>query len=163
VSTGRIIVGVSGSLPNLAALHAAVAEARMRRLPLVAVRAWSPPDGELAYQRYPCQRLFEAWRDQELSKLRNAFTEAFGAIPGGVHVEGLIVRGRPGPVLVQVARRPGDLIVVGAGRARTIGRLWHGSIRRYIEERAACPVLVVPPPELMSELPRAWRRTPALR
>ena len=70
----RVVVGVSGSLGNLAALHAGVAEARRRGLPLVAVHAWSPIGGELAYCRAPCAALLRVWRLEARSTLERAFS-----------------------------------------------------------------------------------------
>ena len=52
----RVIAGVSGSLRSLGALQAAVAEARSAEVPLVAVLAWAPAGGEIAYLRAPAPR-----------------------------------------------------------------------------------------------------------
>ena len=56
VSGRRVIAGVSGSLRSLGALRAGVAEARSTDATLVAVLAWAPAGGELAYRRYPQRR-----------------------------------------------------------------------------------------------------------
>ena len=47
----RVIVGVSGSLGNLAAVRTAIDEARLHNAPLLAIRTWPPASGELAYRR----------------------------------------------------------------------------------------------------------------
>ena len=73
VSITRIIVGVSGSLGNLSALHTAVAEARNREASLLAVRAWTPYGDELTYHRGPCPPMLAEWRRQEWLALRTTF------------------------------------------------------------------------------------------
>ena len=50
----RVVVGVSGSIANVPALRVAVDRAQAFGVPLVAVLAWSPVGGELAYQCRPC-------------------------------------------------------------------------------------------------------------
>ena len=63
-----------------------------------------------------------------------------------------IERGDPGPVLVDVADSPDDLLVIGTGRRSPIGRALRKSIGRYCLAHAKCPVLAVPPSALMAEL-----------
>lgn len=58
----RVVVGLSGSLGSLTALHRAAAEARRTGAVLVAVLAWEPPGGEFAYRRSPCPPLLDAGR-----------------------------------------------------------------------------------------------------
>src|SRR5579884_3561935 len=101
--TTRVVVGVSGSLSSLAALHRAVEEARTRNALLVPVLAWTPPGGEIAYHRSPCPPLLREWRAGAEQRLRTAFDQAFGGTPTGVAVRSLVVRGEPGPALVRIA------------------------------------------------------------
>ena len=154
MNTKRVIVGVSGSLGNLSALHAAAAEARRLAAPLVAVHAWQPAGGEVAYRRAPCPPLLQLQQDDEREVLHTAFVDAFGEIPGDLVVDALPVRGSPGPTLVRLAHRAGDLLVVGAGQPGWIRRLWHGAVSRYCLAHATCPTLVIPQPELTRELRR---------
>jgi nucleotide-binding universal stress UspA family protein len=154
VSITRIIVGVSGSLGNLSALHAAVAEARHREASLLAVRAWTPHGGELSHRRGP---LLAEWRREESLALRTAFIDAFGAMPDDVEVRTSLVRGEAGPALVRVADQPGDLLVVGAGRPGRISRIWRGAVSRYCLAHARCKVLSVPQPDLTRDLRRLRR------
>jgi nucleotide-binding universal stress UspA family protein len=149
---GRIVVGVSGSLGNLAAVHAAAGEARLHAGMLVAVLAWHPPGGELTYRRAPCAQLLQVWREQATETLQTALADAFGGSPHDVVLEPVVVRGDAGPVLVALARWPGDLLVVGTGRRGHLTRLCHGAVSRYCLAHARCPVLAVPPPELISEV-----------
>lgn len=157
MSITRIIVGVSGSLGNLSALHTAVAEARNREASLLAVRAWTPYGGELTYRRGPCPPMLAEWRRQEWLALRTAFVDAFGAMPDDVEVGTSVVRGEAGPALVEVADQPDDLLVVGAGRPGRISRIWRGAVSRYCLANARCKVLAVPQPDLTRDLRRLRR------
>jgi len=156
----QIIAGVSGSLRSLGALRAAVAEARSAGTALVAVLAWAPAGGEIAYLRAPCPLLLRLWEQEACERLRDAFDQALGGMPGGVAVRQLVVRASPGPALVELACHRDDLLVVGYGGRSRLGYAVHGAVTRYCLAHARCPVLTVPPPELIRELrPRRhhWR------
>jgi hypothetical protein len=64
------------------------------------------------------------------------------------HVE----RGPAGWVLVNIARRPDDLLVVGAGRRGALARMVYAKVSRYCVAHAQCPVLTVPPSALARDL-----------
>ena len=156
----RIIAGVSGSLRSLGALRAGVAEARSAGAPLIAVLAWVPVGGEYAYRRAPCPVLLRVWEQAARQRLDAAFDEAFGGLPAGVCVQRVVLRGKPGPVLVRLADRPGDLLVVGAGGHGRVGLVRPGAVSRHCLARARCPVLAVPPPDLIASVrsrPHRWR------
>jgi hypothetical protein len=87
----RVIAGVSGSVRSLAALRAAVAEARSAGAELLAVHAWVPGGGELAYMRAPCPVLPEIW-EQAARDCFTPFDEAFGGMPAGLEIYPVIVR-----------------------------------------------------------------------
>lgn len=142
----RVVLGMSGSLGNLSALHAAVAEARRSHVPLLAVHAWTPVGGDVAYRRAPCPPLFAAWQKHAEDLLTHAFEAAFGGLPADLDVALAPVRGAAVPVLVQAADRAGDLLVLGAGRRSRLGRVVHGHVTRACATRAHCPILVVPQP-----------------
>jgi Universal stress protein family len=65
-----------------------------------------------------------------------------------VSVEHVVARGRAGPVLLDIAGSPDDLLVVGAGRRGALARFWSGRVTRYCQARARCLVLAVSPPVL---------------
>jgi hypothetical protein len=65
-----------------------------------------------------------------------------------------VERGDAGPVLVDVAAQPGDLLVIGTGRRRPVSLALRRSVGRYCLAHAACPVLAVPPSRLMDEMQR---------
>jgi nucleotide-binding universal stress UspA family protein len=160
----RIVVGVHGSLGSLQALRYAAEEARWRNVPLVPVIAWVPPGGELAERRYPSPYLREVWSDAAKKRLVDAFETGLGGMPDDVVIEGHVERGETGPVLVDVAGQPGDLLVIGTGRRSLIGRALRKSVGRYCLAHPRCPVLAVPPSALMDEVGRhrPWTRRRAL-
>jgi len=68
-----------------------------------------------------------------------------------------VERGETGPVLVDVASEPEDLLVIGTGRRGVVRRLCRGSVGRYCLAHARCPVLAVPPSALMDEVGHGLR------
>jgi nucleotide-binding universal stress UspA family protein len=152
-ATERVVVGVSGSVANLAALHAAVESARGSAVSLVAVLAWIPVGGELAYRRAPCPPLLHVWHNAARERLCRAFDDAFGRFPNDVAIEARVIRGDAGPILTRFADQPGDLLIVGAGR----GLPWLHGVSRYCLRHASCPVQAVEPPPMIRDLhDRRW-------
>lgn len=70
-----------------------------------------------------------------------------------------VVRGEAGPVLVDSAGGPNDLLVVGSGR-RGVRRALARSVSRYCVAHARCPVMAVPPSDLMEAAARGQHRWP---
>ena len=156
----RIVVGVHGSLGSLQALRYAADEARQRDVPLLPVIAWVPPGGDLAERRHSSPYLRKIWRDAAWERLKTAFDDGLGGLPDDLHVEPHVERGETGPVLVDVANQPDDLLIIGTGRRGLLGRLFRSSAGRYCLVHARCPVLAVPPSALMDEMSHglhAWR------
>ncbi|WP_042395052.1 universal stress protein [Streptacidiphilus carbonis] len=141
---GRIVVGVSGSLANLAALRHSVFQARTTNRPLVAVLAWTPPGGEVGYRAAPCPPLAQVWRECAQDQLRTAFEQALGGLPADLDIQPMVIHGPSGPALCAIADNPDDLLVIGAGRRGTRARTLHGHVSRYVLANARCPVLAVP-------------------
>ena len=161
----RIIVGVHGSLGSLQALRFAADEARQRNVPLLPVVAWVPPGGDLAERRHSSPYLRKIWRDAATEQLWAAFDAGLGGIPADLHIEPQVARGETGPVLVDIANQPEDLLIVGTGRRSALGRMLRRSVARYCLAHAKCPVLAVPPSALMNEMGhglRSWQRRHAL-
>ncbi|MDX2707761.1 universal stress protein [Streptomyces sp. NPDC001902] len=154
----RVVVGVSGSLGSLTALHRAAAEARRTGAVLVTVLAWEPPGGEFAYRRSPCPPLLREWQDRARQQLVGAVESAFGGLPADLPMRALLVRGPAGWALTHVADRPDDLLVVGAGRRGRLRRLLSPSVARHCLVHAACPVLAVPRSPLHEVLDDVHRR-----
>jgi nucleotide-binding universal stress UspA family protein len=153
----RIIVGVHGSLGSLQALRYAADEARQRDVPLLPVTAWVPPGGDLAERRHSSPYLRKVWRDDAWKRLWAAFDAGLGGVPADVRVEPHIARGETGPVLVNAADQPDDLLIIGTGRRAGLGRMVHRSVSRYCLAHAKCPVLAVPPSALMDEVGHGLR------
>ena len=159
----RIVVGVHGSLGSLQALRWAAEEARARQVPLVAVIAWVPPGGDLSERSHPSPYLRRVWRDAAGQRLAAAFDAGLGGMPSDVRVQSCVERGETGPVLVDIADQPGDLLVIGTGRRSLVGRALRKSVGRYCLAHATCPVLAVPPSALMDEVGRGFRPWPLRR
>ena len=106
VGSRRVIAGVSGSLRSLGALRAGVAEARSSGAPLLAVLAWAPAGGEVRLPEGSLPAPAPAVGTRRLERMREAFDAAFGGIPDDVAVRALVVRARPGPLLVELADSP---------------------------------------------------------
>jgi nucleotide-binding universal stress UspA family protein len=155
--TGRIVVGVSGSLGSLAALRHACRLARRDRKPVLAVLAYTPPGGELAYRQAPCPPLSVEWERQAMLRLMDAFDAALGGFPRDVTVKPLVLRAPAARALTSTADRAEDMLVVGAGPGHLPGRMFHGFVRRRVLAHAACPVLAVPAPALPRRATRALR------
>jgi nucleotide-binding universal stress UspA family protein len=164
----RVIVGASGSPGSLRALRYAEVLARAHDAPLIPVIAWSPPEGDRAVRPSPGD-LRRVWRDMACQRLRDALVAVWGQVPDDPVVQPQVERGAAGWVLVSVACRPGDVLVLGAGRHGVLARLVLRRVSRYCLAHARCPVLIVPPDALAREmghgrLARALRRrklTPA--
>jgi nucleotide-binding universal stress UspA family protein len=148
----RIIVGVHGTLGSLQALRFAEAEARQRDVPLLPVIAWVPPGGDLAERRNSSPYLRKIWREAAWERLQAAFNDGLGGIPADLQVEPRVERGETGPVLVDTADQPEDLLIIGTGRRGHLGRMFCSSVGRYCLAHARCPVLAVPPSALMDEM-----------
>ncbi|WP_035794956.1 universal stress protein [Kitasatospora mediocidica] len=155
----RVVVGVSGSLGSLAALHRAVAEVRRTDAEVLAVLAWLPVGGEYAYRHAPCPPLLAVWREAAEARLSEALCVAFGGAPAGVRLSTLVIRGESGPALVQTADREDDLLVVGAGSGSRLARGLRRSVPAYCVKHAGCPVLAVPEPSLQRDLKVLQRRS----
>jgi nucleotide-binding universal stress UspA family protein len=143
----RVIVGVSGTPGSLPALRYAARIARQYDATLIPVHAWIPPGGDLADRRCPSAYLRRLWADEARARLRDALTIAWGSDMIEVAVQPVVVRGQPGPALIEMVG-PDDMLIVGGGRHGGLSRIWHGRVSRYCVARAPCPVVAVPPPAL---------------
>src|SRR6266536_2733321 len=142
MSTGhRVIVGVDGSCGSLQALRVAVEEARRRHCPLVvahALRQTSWPAGWLVAERAGYE------------VVERSLADALGGCPRDLEVIQTVVEfAEPGRALVYLSSDPADLIVVGARVPRGLGRLHRSGTDTYCVRHAPCPVLTVPPPDLL--------------
>ena len=144
----RVVVGVDGTPGSLQALREAVQLCRDHFARLVPVLAWEPPGGEMQARYRPVPALAVEWQHAAERRLMTAFEEGLGGLPLDLYCEPLVVRGQTGRVLVGVADREGDLLVVGAGRRGPMKRLTSSHIAQYCVAHARCCVVTVPPPPL---------------
>ncbi len=136
----RVVVGVTQSLAGLQALRYGVTEARRRRVPLHAVRAWR---FDTAWRGPDVRRWRREMAQDALKSVGEAFKLALGGLPVDVDVNMLAAEGRTDQVLTEMAASRGDLIVVGG-----CGSRWPSWLVRTCMRHAACPVVMVPPPEI---------------
>jgi nucleotide-binding universal stress UspA family protein len=144
----RVVAGVSGSGVSVQALRYAADLARCQDAVLVPVLAYAPPGGEFADRRYPCAELRAVWKESAWDRLWRAVEMAIGGPPDGLRFRPEVIRGDPADVLTLLARQPGDVLVIGAGRHGGLRRSLHCRVARYCLGHAACPVIAVPPSEL---------------
>jgi nucleotide-binding universal stress UspA family protein len=159
-AVGRVVAGVSGSPASLAALRYAEYLATAHGAVLVPVLAWQPPGGDRAARVQPAAGLMQAWRDIACQRLGDALAAVWGGPGPEPGVDPHVERGPAGWVLVSVADHPGDVLVIGAGHGGRLRRAARCHVVRYCVAKARCPVLLVPPPELVSEIGcalTAWR------
>lgn len=153
-TVSRVFVGVDDTAAGIAALVAATKLARSSGAELVAVRAWAlglPRHGgrRMRHISHPHVVINFSGREQSAAAsvlTRRAFGTAVGGLPGDVPLTIQTPESDPGVALVALARRPGDVIVVGRRPGHPLSRLVHGSVSRYCARHARSPVLVVPSP-----------------
>ncbi len=145
---GPVIVGLDGSEMSDDALAFAFEEAALRRVPLVAIRAWDNGalDGFLGV--YPLLVDPAAVDEQESGALAEQLTPWQQKYPE-VAVRPMVVQGRPTAVLLRACSDPdrsghvASLVVVGShGRGGFTGMLM-GSVSRAVIAHAPCGVAVV--------------------
>jgi nucleotide-binding universal stress UspA family protein len=129
--------------------------ARAHGAVLIPVMAWEPPGGDHAERVQPSGELRQEWRNLACRRLRDALIAVWGQAPDDPLVQPHIERGPAGWVLVNLARRPGDVLIVGAGRRGALARMAFSKVTRYCLAHAQCPVLAIPPPALARELRHA--------
>jgi nucleotide-binding universal stress UspA family protein len=162
---GRLIVGTSGSPGSLQALRYGEGLARVHQVALIPVIAWELPGGDRSHRIGPSRELAKACQELASRQLREALIAVWGEVPNDPLVQPRIERGPTGWVLVNLACRPDDVLVVGAGRRGPLGRLACSRVSRYCLAHACCPVVAVPPPILAREFGHGrlarvlWRRS----
>lgn len=158
----RVFVGSCGSPGSVRALRHARALAVGSEATLIPVHAWLPPGGDMADRRAPNPTLRKVWQEAAWQRLWQSINAAWGGPPEDLDICPVVVRGNAGQVLVGLASRPDDILVIGAGRRGALARLGHGQVARYCVAHAGCPVLAVPPSPLERYAAR-WPRALAFR
>jgi len=137
----RLIVGTSGSPGSLQALRYGEALARTHGAVLLPVLAWELPGGDYAERVMPSGELRQVWRNLACRRLTDALVAVWGETPNDPLLQPHVERGPPGWVLVNLASRPGDVLVVGAGRRGALARVAFSKVSRYCLAHTQCPVL----------------------
>lgn len=154
-----IIAGIdfSENSERVLSLAADVARSFQAKLWLVHVAA---PDPEfVGYEAGP-----QTVRDNRASELREEHRKlqrvAAGLREGGLDVAALLIEGPTVETLLkQAADVEADLLVVGSHGRGALGRTLIGSVSERVTRRAHRPVLIVPPPQDLSEAAVSRRRS----
>jgi nucleotide-binding universal stress UspA family protein len=141
----RVIAGASGPPGSLAALGCAERLARAHDAVLIPVFACEPPGGCLLG---PAGNLRHEWNQLARQRMREALLAVWGEEQVDPWIRPRVEQGVPGWILVSVACQPGDLLVIGAARRGPHHRIARSQVSRYCAGRAACPVILIPPPDL---------------
>ena len=152
----RLVVGASGSPGSLQALRYGEGLARAHDAVLIPVIAWELPGGDRTHRVGGSHELAKACQELAGRQLRDAICAVWGEVPGDPLIQPRVERGPAGWVLVNLANRPGDVLVVGAARRCAPGRLAFSRVSRYCLAHAQCPVVAVPPPALAREVGHGW-------
>ncbi|MEU9877951.1 universal stress protein [Streptomyces phaeochromogenes] len=135
----RIVLGVGEEPENSAAVRFAFEEARERRVPLEAVRAWRCPAHQTTDHPLLAGEPARLYEQQATETLEAALRDA----PAGVELHRRIVEGPARKVLLD-ASAEADLLVVGAQRRHGHFGLQLGRVAHAVLHHSACPVAVVP-------------------
>jgi nucleotide-binding universal stress UspA family protein len=170
VGEGRVVVGVDGSPQSVAALRAAVEQARCRGSRLCIVNARQPSNERDPFLRYADAQLSAfsdlteiartRWLENETHLhaqaqgfLRHIVESTFGFMPDGIAIDTIVRIGDPARVLVEQAWRKSDLLVVGTHGGHRWRHPTRRSVSRYCVKRAVCPVLVVRTAQVPASVP----------
>jgi|SRR5215467_6116144 len=141
----RIIVGVDGSPPSVAALRWAVRQAELNDSTVDAVIAWEFPLVASGFGWAPNM----AFDDPSYCELATkTLNDAIGDVnpPPRVAVNHVVIEGNPAKVLLSAARGA-DLLVVGhRGHGAFVDSLI-GSVSVRCLHHATCPVVIVRTPK----------------
>ncbi|MER6567845.1 universal stress protein [Streptomyces sp. NPDC001093] len=136
---GRIAVGVGGDAGSAAAVRFALEEARLRGVPLDAVRAWRCP----AHESNDNGRWSGDAARQHEQRAAAVLEAAVQDAPADAETHRRTVEGPARQVLSAVSAEA-DLLVVGARRREGHYGLQLGRVAHTVLHHAACPVAVVP-------------------
>jgi nucleotide-binding universal stress UspA family protein len=140
-AAGRIVVGVDGSDNSDRALKWALKEARLRAVGLRLIHAFN---FDTVAGKFPVglsvekvEKDAQAILDEILTHVRE--TDA------GIDIDGVLVPGSAARALVEASTNA-ELLVVGSRGLGGIAGALMGSVSIACVHHAACPILVVPPP-----------------
>jgi nucleotide-binding universal stress UspA family protein len=144
-----IVVGVDGTAESDAALAFAIDEAARSRDALELVTAWDAESSlsamDLAYGMVLSEPEHRAKEEAERQQ-QESLERVLGDRPQPTAVASQVIRGRPGPVLVEAARKA-RLLVVGTRSLGPVRAALLGSVSRYCAQHTTGALVVVPAPE----------------
>jgi nucleotide-binding universal stress UspA family protein len=150
-----VVVGVDGSVEAAAALRFGIEEARLRKVPLRAIHAWTL--GSTGAEAFPFSGGSRGWLTAEgldFSEIRHAAQElletavaAAARDSDDVEIDTQLVEGYPAADVLIDAVGPGDLLVVGSRGRGAIAGVLLGSVSAQCVRHAPCPVVVVHAPK----------------
>ena len=137
--SGRIVVGIDGSVSSEEALRWAIGQARLTGQPVEALTSWRIPvdygmGGAGVITAYD-------WEGVATKTLSETVAHVLGSADGA-EVTQRAVMGHPAQVLLDAAEDAALLVVGSRGRGGFTGMLL-GSVSQHVVARAACPVVVV--------------------
>jgi len=140
----RIVAGVDGSSPSIAALRWAAHQAELTGGTIDAVIAWEFPLVASGFGWAP-NKAFDDTGCRELADktLNTAVTEA--GLPAGITVNQIVLEGNPAQVLLDAAK-DADLLVVGNRGHGAFADALIGSVSVRSLHHATCPVVIVRTP-----------------
>ena len=137
-AAGRIVVGIDGSAPSLAALEWGARQAEFTGSALEVLIVWQWP---MSYGfAMPLASDFEP--ATEAGKVLDAAVGDVRKAHPEVQIRSSVVEGFPAQVLVEASKNA-DLVVVGSRGHGEFAGLLIGSVSEHCVTHAHCPVLVM--------------------
>jgi len=133
----RIVVGVDGFEPSMAALRWAIHQARLTGAVVEAVTAWHVPVGT---GWLPAADMPD-YQEDAFDVLAEAIAQMY-VIDPDVEVCPRVVKGQAGQVLVDAAEGA-DLLVVGCRGHGGLAGAVLGSVSQFCAHHAPCPVVIM--------------------
>ncbi|HLU30042.1 MAG TPA: universal stress protein [Glycomyces sp.] len=139
---GRIVVGVDGSPPSVAALRWALGQAELTGAVVEAINVWEPPTvwGDVV-PVYPGDDPAGTAREN-----LDAIVEEVASEYAAVEVRREVVQGHPAKGLLRHAEGATLLVVGSRGHGGFVGALL-GSVSQHCIQHATCPVVVIRAPK----------------
>ena len=137
----RIVVGIDGSPPSVAALRWAIRQAELTGATVDAVGAWQFPVSAGAYGWAPESGFDNIDFEGLTAKALKAAVDQVGP-PSSVSIRQLVVEGNPAQALLDAAAEA-DLLVVGNRGHGAFADALLGSVSERCVRHAHCPVLVM--------------------
>jgi nucleotide-binding universal stress UspA family protein len=135
---GRLVVGVDGSGPSIAALRWGLREAQLRGVGVDVVHAWDYPASLY-------ETILPTTKAEFLQAATQVLRDTMGAVAAeatGVDARPIVSRGHPVDMLMQKAEGAALVIVGSRGHGGFTGMLL-GSVSRGLVHHAPCPAVVL--------------------